>query len=53
MIKRLICLIKGHRWGFWRLVAPKNSDVQYEKCLRCGKYKGDGETRLVNWIESE
>ena len=51
MIERLICLIKGHRWAFWGLIAPKKGDVQFERCLRCGKYKGDGGQRLVDWLE--
>lgn len=39
---RLICFIKGHKWSFWGLFDSDRS-CQFEKCMRCGKYKGDGE----------
>ena len=50
MFKWLICLFKGHKWGFFGLIAPEGDMVQYEKCQRCDLMKGDGEEALNSWL---
>ena len=48
-MKKLICFLLGHDWGWWALL--NNGDFcQYLKCVRCGKFKGDGEKICNDWI---
>ena len=55
MPKWLICLFKGHKWGYWALMAPGEADTnrcEYTKCGRCGKYKDNGEEVKEQWINA-
>lgn len=52
MFKRLICWIKGHRWGFWAF-ADDYGKCTYTRCLRCNNYKDNGKEIRDNWINEK
>lgn len=47
---KIICLIFRHRWAFWGLCGSEPGSVTFEKCSRCGKYKGNGKARLEKYL---
>lgn len=49
MLKKLICWLKGHKWGFYALV-DYDGKCEYTKCNRCGEYEGNGATIVEEWL---
>lgn len=51
-MKRLICIILGHKWGHWFLCDDRGS-VHYTKCARCKKFQDkNNEERLIEYINA-
>jgi len=40
MILKLICRIRGHRWGRWHMMRVDAWErFWWRECMRCGKYQ--------------
>ena len=50
MIKKLVCLIKGHEWGFRVLMECAVDICEYKKCRRCGMISKNDKKLLDAWI---
>ena len=50
VLNRLICLIKGHQFGFWML-GDCGDVVEYRKCQRCGRMPPNDKVELKEWID--
>ncbi len=52
MFKWLICLLVGHKW-FIHAFFDNEGSCCYERCIRCGKYKGKGKEIVDNWLNED